>query len=757
MSATDPKRTFGRPTSIQSFDAGRYRLVSEMKSFIAECYRRRVFRVVALYMVGAWIVLQVADLAFESWDIPAMALRYVWIGAILGFPLALVFGWRFDIVGGRIIRTPDRHASVELALQSADYWILTALALVIVAAVYGVGAEISAVRSPQPDEVFATNIDPKSIAILPFSNASQDQEDASFLAIGIQDDLLTRLSKIGALKVISRTSTERYRNTDKSISDISRELGVGKILEGGVQRAGNQIRVNVQLIDAVVDEHLWAETYDRSMTTTDLFAIQSEIVETIAQELKANLTSREADQLTATPTKDIAAYTAYLKGKSLSNIESVESLNGAIENFKVAINLDSEFALAYVALADAYLTLGANFLGGLPIDESNAFAEPPLLRALELDARLGEAYATLGLLRQQQGNWQLAEQAYEQAISLQPNYPRVFRLFARLRRQQGMPEAAMELFQKALVLDPYSVPVNYDIARIYDISGDFEEALTRYYRVIEIEPDHAFAYVYIAAIHYLAYGRADESLVWYYKAAENDALSPSLQSAQAIAYLELGDPDNASVWVDKGLELGPKTFWAIWASLLLNAYQGDEAAAQRDARIMLEAYPQFWGALNLLRNADLAAGRYEVARSRYARAFRELTEPEVPDVNTSNYTVAVDLALVLTHLGEQERADDLLEGSLKVLEALPRLGTTGYWITDVRIYALQKRPQQAIAALRQAIDEGWRILSWYYLDHDPNLDSIRAHPEFEQLRQELNADLALQAKRARDLQASGEL
>ena len=726
-------------------------------SILQELRRRKVFRLAALYIVGAWVVLQVADLAFESWDITSSALRYVWLGAILGFPIALIFAWRYDITGGRIVRTPDNETTGDLSLHRTDYIILTALAAVVIATIYGVGVEISAIKAPASQEVMATRIDPRSLAVLPFINSSPDQDSANLLASGIQDDLLTRLSKIGSLKVISRTSVERYRNTTKSIRAIGKELGVSKILEGGIQLVGDQFRVNVQLINTVTDEHLWAETYDRILTATDVFKTQSEIVETIAQELKANLTLQETQQLAAMPTENFAAYTSFLQGKQQSGIESITSLNEAIERFKEALNLDPDFALAYVGLADAYLTLSTNFHGGLSIDESNALAEPPIVKALELDGGLGQAYATLGLLRQQQGNLQEAEDAYQQAISLQPNYPRVFRLLGRLRLKQDRREEALELFQKALNLDPFSAPVNFDIARSYDLSGQFEEALRRYLRVIEIEPDHAFAYVYIAAIHYLVYGRADESLIWYHKAAENDALSPSLQAAQAIAYLELSDPDSAREWVAKGLELGPDSFWPVWTSLLVNLYTGDDAAAQQDARTLLKKHPQFSPALKVLRNADLVAGRYEVAHSRYARAFPELTKPELPDVNASNYAAAVDLALVLLNMGKQELASDLLELSLGVLDTLPRLGTDGYAITDVHIFALQQDPQQAIAALRQAIDLGWRLFVWYDLEHDPNLDSIRGEPEFQRLYAELQTDLAEQAKRVEDMKASGEL
>jgi TolB-like protein/tetratricopeptide (TPR) repeat protein len=731
--------------------------VQKFSGLLVEMRRRRMFRVTALYFVGAWIILQVADLAFDAWGIPSAALRYVWIGAILGFPVAMIFGWRFDIVGGQIIHTPDSDASAELSLRRSDLLILAALAAVVVATVYGIGVEISSIRSPESDEIVATSVHPASIAILPFSNTGGNEGNADFLALGIQDDLLTRLSKISSLRVTSRTSADRYRNSTKGIRDIGKELGVGKILEGSVQSAGDKIRVNVQLIDAASDEHLWAETYDRNLTASDIFSIQTDIVETIVRQLRASLTTQESSQLATTPTENLAAYTAYLNGRNQADIESIASLNAAIEHFKTAIDLDPDFALAHIGLADAYLTLSASFFGGLPVDESVALAEPPLARALELDANIGEAYATLGLLRKQQGDWQAAENAYEQAIALQPSYSRVFRLYGHLRAEQGRFDDAFAFGRKALTLDPYSAPVNFDLARYLDVSGRFDEAMTRYLRVVDIEPDHAFAYVYIAAIHYLVYGQVDESLIWYHKAAQNDALSPSLQAVPAIACLELGDPDSAREWVDKGMDLGPDTFFSIWTSLLLNFYSGDEEAARRDARTMHELMPRAHGALHFLRNADIAAGRFGVARSRYARIFRELTEPEKPKVDASNYRAAIDLALILIHLGEQERADDLLEGSLKAIESISRLGTEGHWIADVQIFALQQRPQKALDALRLAIDEGWRVLVWFYLDHDPNLDSIRDEPEFERLYAQLRTDFAEQAERVDDLRASGEL
>ena len=728
-----------------------------MKTFIAECRRRRVFRLAGLYVVGCWGVLQVVDLALENWGVAEHAIRFVWIAAIIGFPVALLFGWRFDIVGGRIQRTADGVTSADPSIHTIDYLVLIALGAIVIAVSYGIGTEVFVVAETEQELTLAKRADPMSIAVLPFSIDDQESGDSEFLASGIQDELLTRLSLIQTLKVTSRTSVERYRETTTSIPMIGKELGVAKILEGRIQRVGDQIRVNIQLIDAEKDEHLWADTFDKRFTASNVFDIQTEIVEAIAQQLEVTITPAETQQLASMPTDNLSAYSEYLKGKHLSQSESVESMTEATTHFKKAIEFDPDFALAYVSLADAYLTLSANFKAGMEAAESTVLAEPLLMRALDLEPGLGEAYASLGLVRQLQNNVLSAEEAYRTAMKLRPTYSRVFRLLGRLKIRQGYREEGYEWLQKALSLDPYSIPVNFDIARYHDTAGDFESALTLYRQIVELAPDHAFSYVYIAAIHYLVYGQVDESLIWYQKAVEHDVLSPSLAAAQAIAYLELGDPISARVFISRALEMSPRTFWPLWTSLLLNFYVGDAEAAEQDARTLFEVYPRNTHALSFLRNADIANGRYEAAASRYARAYQELTEYEEPVVTRDNYVEAIDLALVLMYLDQHERAGDLLEGALAVLEGLPRLGTDGYWIADVQIYALQGRPEMALAALREAIDEGWRNFSWYYLDHSPNLESIRGDAEFQRLRQLIREDMAAQAIRAEELRASGDL
>jgi len=249
---------------------------------LQELRRRKVLRLAALYIVGARVVLQVADLAFESWDIASFALRYVWLGAILGFPIALIFGGRYDITAKGVVRTPpvDASTQTDLSLRRTDYIILTLLMAVTFGVIYQLTMQISDSRSPELAELTQKEIKSNSIAVLPFANRSATPEDAYFVD-GIHDDLLTQISKIGAIRTISRTSVMQYRESSKSIPEIAAELGVATVLERGVQRAGDQIRTNVQLIDARTDEHLWAENYDRQLSTTNIFAIHTEIAEAI--------------------------------------------------------------------------------------------------------------------------------------------------------------------------------------------------------------------------------------------------------------------------------------------------------------------------------------------------------------------------------------------------------------------------------------------------------------------------------------------
>jgi len=713
----------------------------------SELRRRNVFRMAALYVVAAWLVMQVAEVLVGLSVLPDRIGLWVAVVLAVGFPIALIASWFFDMTPEGVVResdVPEGQPVFAAGGRRTDFVIIAILAAGLLLFAY--------------DKWWAAPTPERSVAVLPFESLSAEGNQQYF-ADGIHDALLTQLSRIDGLKVVSRTSVMRYRESDKTIADIAKELAVTYVVEGAVQRLGNQVRVNVQLIHASTDEHIWAQLYDRALTPSNIFAMQSGIVETIANRLDSELSSQMREDFAAVPTSSLEAYSAYLEANAKRRIETIESLREAITSYKKSIELDPQFAEAYIGLASAYLMLGSDFYfhGGMPAGESTALSEPLILRALMLDNNLAEAHAALGLLRQQQGNGEAAEKAYQRAIELQPSNSDVFRRFGVLRWRQGQVQQGLELLKQALDLDPYSAPVSYDIGRLYDQIGGFDQALESYLRVIEIEPDHAYAYAYIAALNYLVYGRIDEALVWYQRAAQHDSKSSNLQAVQGLPYLEIGDIDSAEVLVELGLGLDANAYYTSFTNLMLHSRRDQIAEAVRIARQMLETYPRDWAALNVLCNADIANNRYAVAKARYEREFRELANQDNPKIDETNYAVAVDFAHILLRVGEKEQAHKLLDASLEYIASLPRLGTHGYYITDVRILALQNRNQEALEALRTAVHDGWRFLVWYFMNNDPVLDALKMEQSYKDIYSVLEADLSVQGNSVRALIDSGEL
>jgi TolB-like protein len=320
-------------------------------SFIRELKRRNVFRVGIAYAVVAWLILQLSDVLISMLNLPDWVGRLVILLITIGFPLALIFAWAFELTPDGIKRDQDvgRSASVSpVTGRKLDFVIIAALVMALGFVI--VDQYVMEEQGPELE---------KSIAVLPFANRSALPEDAYFVD-GIHDDILTQLSNLSGIeKVISRTTMARYRDTDKSVPEIAAELGVAAIVEGSVQRAGGTIRVTIQLISAPEDEHLWAKNYDRQLNTDNIFAIQSEIAAAIADSLHATLTAGDAKQLETFPTDNLDAYDAYLLGKHAMADRTLHDIRRARSFFESAVEIDPQFALAQVGIADtANLTVG---------------------------------------------------------------------------------------------------------------------------------------------------------------------------------------------------------------------------------------------------------------------------------------------------------------------------------------------------------------------------------------------------------------
>jgi TolB-like protein/Tfp pilus assembly protein PilF len=423
--------------------------------FFAELKRRNVYKVAVAYAVVGWLLVQVTTQVFPIFEIPNWALRLIVLAIIIGFPIALVMAWAFELTPEGIKRTED----VDLAQvrTKAHAWIY----IVVVGAVvsislffigrYAVGNKTTARVS---ETATGSSIPQKSIAVLPFENLSDDK-NAAYFADGIQDEILTKLASIADLKVISRTSTAKYKSKPEDLKTLSQQLGVATVLEGSVQKASNKVRVNVQLIDARADSHLWAKSYDREIQ--DIFAVESEVAQEIADSLQAKLSPAEATKLATAPTKDTAAYDLFLKGEFEERVANStlrpESFDQATVWYKEAIARDPNFALAIAQLA--ICRLRRHWLTD-PLSEAELMEAGRLAKqALTLAPDLAEAHVALGLFYYYGfREYEPALTEFRRAIELQPNNALALSFVAFVHRRQGKWDRTLDELKRSIDLNP---------------------------------------------------------------------------------------------------------------------------------------------------------------------------------------------------------------------------------------------------------------------------------------------------------------
>jgi TolB-like protein len=440
-------------------------------NFFAELKRRNVYKVAVAYIVAGWALSQGIAQVFPVFDIPNWVIRLIVLLIIIGLPIALVLAWMFELTPQGIRRTETADAMPESARRKKHTWIY----VVVIGGLLSIGlfflgrysAGNTATPRPASDELRrggqseAATVPPnKSIAVLPFDNLSRDPDNAYF-AEGVQDEILTRLAKVADLKVISRTSTQRFKSAPNDLREIAQQLGVANILEGSVQKANDQVRVNVQLISALTDAHLWADTYDRKLT--DIFAVETEIAKTVAGVLQAKLTGSEQHVIAARPTENTEAHQLYLKGRFFWNKRTGNDLKKSIDYFQQAITADSNYALAYAGIADAYVFL-PGYSGGAPRDYyPKAIAAAK--KALELDDTLAEARTSLALaIWYDDFDFSQANREFQRAIELNPNYAIAHQQYGNNTLSAlGRFDDAIAEGKRAVDLDPLSLVINADL------------------------------------------------------------------------------------------------------------------------------------------------------------------------------------------------------------------------------------------------------------------------------------------------------
>lgn len=584
----------------------------------------------------------------------------------------------------------------------------------------------------------------RSIAVLPFRNLSAVAEDAIFVD-GIHDDILMRLAKVSSLeKVISRTSVEQYRDTDESMSQIGQELDVATILEGSVQRAGDRVRINVQLIDVATDRHLWVESYDRQLTAENLFAIQTEISREVVTALQLVLTDEEDERLQVMPTTSFEAYGEFVLGRQEMVRGTTEAFDRAKAHFEKAIELDSNYALAYTGLADA-LGNYANHVG--LISESIAPRQKAVDRALALDPLSGEAYTALGFLKYQDPTFhESTEKYFLKAIELSPNYAKAYRWYSLVLTTSDRDEEALAAIRKAVELDPMDPQLTAHLA----IGLDFEESQAVLLKGLERNPRYPLYYYYMA-IRLMGQGRIGEAMQWHHAGTRLDPSNKNRQAQECFLYLNLGDDQTAEACYDSVEQDFPAIEirsgkWSLY-DFRSQYRKAVDLREQRVQQIEL-VYPSFRKenpnflvglGRSYLNNHDL-----EKARSIWQELAPEffgdqdiVVEPDYYELQKSAlvaYTLYVD--------GELDRANYLFDEALDTMQSMHRTPGSPYQIWEVLIHATRGEKRKAISALREALDMGWRK-GWWVL-RSPLYDSMREEPEWVDLVNELEADIVHQ-------------
>jgi TolB-like protein/Tfp pilus assembly protein PilF len=676
----------------------------KIDNFFAELKRRNVYKVAVAYAVVGWLLVQVTTQVFPIFEIPNWALRLIVLAIIIGFPIALVIAWAFELTPEGLKRTEDVDPTTQPRTKSHT-WIYIA----IVGALLSVGLFLVGRYGFRGTTSSAIGLPTKSIAVLPFENLSRDPDNAYFVD-GIQDEILTRLSKISALKVISRTSTMRYASHPPNLREIAQQLGVANILEGSVQRAGGDVRVNVQLIEAENDSHLWAETYDREVK--NIFSVESEVAQNVADALRAQLLPAETARIANVPTKNPEAYDLFLKAEYFANQiysatakDPAETARNAAGLYEKAVGVDPNFALAYARLS--YLKARTYWYNTDPSPQAIDAARKAAERALELQPELSEAHLSMGYAYYWgRRDYDAALAEFDKARKTLPNSANVLTAIAFVHRRQGKMEQGLDELQRSAALSPRDNLLAREVGSTLVYLRRYAEANSAYDRPLAMVPDDFETQV--ARVQMLQ------------TSGDFDAASKALAPIPA-------DIDPA----------GSISF-ARW-QLALVRHQPDAALAalEHAPAWLLNSWPNTREPVALLRaQALLQKGEVGPARAAFLEAQRALQG--LLDNPRAQAEAQSDLALVYAGLGQKEAA---LESGRRATETLPYsrdVMVGGYYLAQLAMVEAQVgEKQSALNHIEQllAIPVG-HVLSKASLRLDPVWDPLRSDPRFQKLCEE---------------------
>jgi serine/threonine-protein kinase len=458
----------------------------KIDNFFAELKRRNVIRFAGLYLVGAWLLVQVAGTMLPMFGAPEWLPRSIVILLAIGFLPALVFSWVFELTPQGLRRDEDVKPEESIAPQTARRMNRMIIAVLVLALGYfAVDKFVLAPRRAAAPNDSPSGASANSIAVLPFVNMSADKND-EYLSDGVSEELITALSKITGLQVKARTSSFAFKGKNEDIQKIGELLHVSHLLEGSVAKAGNKLRITAQLIQASDGNHEWSDTYDREMQ--DIFAVRSEVAQQVAATLKVRLLGEEKKQLDKKPTENLEAYNLYRRGRYYADKLSEEGMAKARPLFEQAIEKDPHFALAYTGLADNYV-IAADAI--IPPREAFSKAKEAALKAIEMDDSLAEAHASLGFVHYHYDwDWAAAEKEFKRAISLNPRSAQSYTLYTHFLAGMRRYDEALNYGRRALELDPLSVSNYWFLGWGAIYAGRYDEAISQYSKAAELDPNN---------------------------------------------------------------------------------------------------------------------------------------------------------------------------------------------------------------------------------------------------------------------------
>ncbi len=513
-----------------------------MNGFFDEVKRRKVYRVAAAYIIAAAGIIQLASAAFPAWDLPNSALRLVIVLLLIGFPLALVLGWIFDVTPQGIRATP----TAALGTHRRSNLIMLVAAGVIISAVVGF------FLLPR---VSAHKVD-KSIAVLPFENAS-NEPNTEYLSEGISEALINSLSELQQLRVIARPTAFRYKGKDVDPRQVGRELGVAAVLTGKVRQVQDALNVQVDLVDAVTGAQIWGAGYDRNIA--DLVAVKQAIAQEVTAKLKLKLSGEEQRRLVKRDSTNAEAYQFYLRGRYFWNKRTSDGIKQAIEHFQQSVERDPNFALGYVGLADSYI--GLTFYNFAAPHETMPKAKESAIKALALDNTLAEAHTSLAhVLSNYDWNWPEAEKEFKRSIELKPDYATAHEWYAiHYLTATGRLEEAVQEMKKALELEPASLVMNTFMGATLYYAGRYDEAIDQCRRTIQMDPNFAVAHWHLG----LAYEQKqvlDAATEEFEKAVSLSGGSPLMRAALGRAYAKSQKQHEANEILNELNELAKRQY-----------------------------------------------------------------------------------------------------------------------------------------------------------------------------------------------------